>query len=1281
MQSPNFSSERSSEQSLDNISEISEGQQPSRRNIAGNVMFRNPVDDNSQSPELQDDDVYYNKNERDQKQGYQQDKNRQESGRIRIIQKQLPSNKQKIEKSIDQKSSIDLEEIKSESQVDQRLRHVVNAPINSHERVDTSHNKFIEPYQLKRQIASEADEDEDMVIQSERSIEVQDKSLGLEESKISQAFSNNNKSRSNNQSNVDLNTIDGGADIDLDVIQLELEYEYHDPQLDLYQEIPQELQMNEDIDPNEIMKEKENQEQILRLLQDRLSAAINPDQNEVQPRIASIVSDQSKQKQKQRQNERDSEYYQKDASNGLSYTKMKQVINRLHPRVVIDGVKRTYPLCKTKTGWHCACKSWRDSDIRELGVGISVYFKMLKFFMVLMLWFAFLSIPSYFLYYTGNETEEKSNSIKFFLSAFSLGNIGQQVNVRLFCSYGSLDDLKIYGLGKNKTKCPKDTFDVLNVDGQCNSDTMNYQYQRKVNDRFQSDCHGEKSCNFTISINDFNSTCQKKIVLPDIMNEDPYIFFPANNETNSSSNQNRLIYVQAICQEIYIELPYINQAISRENLGLIVVILDVVIIFSLIFSLYALEAYEKREDKLINRSLLTSEEFAIVIKHLPSRDDYFSIKELKVLLWNHLERVIKNEPQVLLLNKQSQNDHKILNIHFGMTDFGKLKILIRIYDLLKQLFRNEARMAKDSKNEKKYVKVQEKLEKRIEKLIASYQKYDIKFSNQVIKAYVTFRTLEGKERAIKAYKVGSCRRRCANCCGSNYYRKKEQIKQQYQHYHLLDSQENGQKSTGTFILIVVARSYQKEVKEYSPQIDCPDIDITKDEAFKDQRRESDKRLGLMHCYCLSQFYKISFDIVNIVFPDSKKYCGEWLKLYTLSNSLVYLVAFGISIVNMIVKSFMRYFGISINNFPIFAGEYDEFTVEWYRVIGATISFTLLINIFTPHMANGMFQVIGMIKRCRDRGCTCDRRKTKQLLQSDYEDMNTGTMFLIEYRYSQILSTLFTIMMYSSGIPILYIIALFSFFFQYWFDKLFYLSNATRALMKFSLILHFIIGLYMYSNSSILTTVSISTEIFDQIDTENRYFNRSRFTNLHMLIFIGAFALSVVVFIFRVTLFNFITCCRKIGAKIKQKFFDAEILTDDLIKELNFQQLFSEFKKTKFDMIEYKELLKYGEIRQQTTLDVNQFLDKLEEKQLKIIEKFQQYFQKYDIKPKSLQDGIEKLRQKQFQIKFDSRLRSVIYSYDLKDNDQYRGIQEVEHYLKAKKQIKSNESKNNKENQL
>lgn len=129
-------------------------------------------------------------------------------------------------------------------------------------------------------------------------------------------------------------------------------------------------------------------------------------------------------------------------------------------------------------------------------------------------------------------------------------------------------------------------------------------------------------------------------------------------------------------------------------------------------------------------------------------------------------------------------------------------------------------------------------------------------------------------------------------------------------------------------------------------------------------------------------------------------------------------------------------GINIERFPLFAGDYEEFSVDWYRVIGATIAFTLLFNIVSPHLANGFFVCLGAMKRCCDRGCTCDRRKTKQIIQADYEDVNTGAMFLIEYRYSQILTTLFIIMMYSSGIPLLYIIAMVSFFVQYWFDKIF-----------------------------------------------------------------------------------------------------------------------------------------------------------------------------------------------------------------------------------------------------
>lgn len=84
------------------------------------------------------------------------------------------------------------------------------------------------------------------------------------------------------------------------------------------------------------------------------------------------------------------------------------------------------------------------------------------------------------------------------------------------------------------------------------------------------------------------------------------------------------------------------------------------------------------------------------------------------------------------------------------------------------------------------------------------------------------------------------------------------------------------------------------------------------------------------------------------------------------------------------------------------------------------------------------------------------------------------------------------MLYSSGMPILYIIAFLSFFTSYWVDKFLCksiisflysivlrvyrtpprydtaLATKTRKIIKYSIFLHFIFGFYMYSNSSIFT---------------------------------------------------------------------------------------------------------------------------------------------------------------------------------------------------------------------
>lgn len=110
-------------------------------------------------------------------------------------------------------------------------------------------------------------------------------------------------------------------------------------------------------------------------------------------------------------------------------------------------------------------------------------------------------------------------------------------------------------------------------------------------------------------------------------------------------------------------------------------------------------------------------------------------------------------------------------------------------------------------------------------------------------------------------------------------------------------------------------------------------------------------------------------------------------------------------------------------FPIFAGQYTDFTVDWYRVVGTTITLTMMLNIVSPHI--GAFVKIFMraVTKCCDRSCTTDKRRTKKLLQSEYDSLYIGPEFLIEVRYSQVLTSIYIMMLYSSGMPLLYVVAM------------------------------------------------------------------------------------------------------------------------------------------------------------------------------------------------------------------------------------------------------------------
>lgn len=132
----------------------------------------------------------------------------------------------------------------------------------------------------------------------------------------------------------------------------------------------------------------------------------------------------------------------------------------------------------------------------------------------------------------------------------------------------------------------------------------------------------------------------------------------------------------------------------------------------------------------------------------------------------------------------------------------------------------------------------------------------------------------------------------------------------------------------------------------------------------------------------------------------------------------------------------------LNKLKVLDGEYDDFTVEWYRQIGATLGMTLLINTVSPHAPKIGTALKVLTCRCYDRGCRFRRLdpetgnlRTSKIIQQDIENLYTGEEINASYVYAQFFTTIWCVLAYSSGMPILYPVACINFFIIYWVYKL------------------------------------------------------------------------------------------------------------------------------------------------------------------------------------------------------------------------------------------------------
>jgi hypothetical protein len=132
---------------------------------------------------------------------------------------------------------------------------------------------------------------------------------------------------------------------------------------------------------------------------------------------------------------------------------------------------------------------------------------------------------------------------------------------------------------------------------------------------------------------------------------------------------------------------------------------------------------------------------------------------------------------------------------------------------------------------------------------------------------------------------------------------------------------------------------------------------------------------------------------------------------------------------------------------------------------------------------------------------------------------------MNYRYTNIITVVFLVMIYSSGIPILYPIAAIYLTSVYWTDKyqLFnmykqppmldsYIALKTLAWFKFALFFHVLVGTLMYANSEILQSSEagelLGPDLVEWLEG-HEFFD---FLQLHTLVFFLTFVGMIAVYI-------------------------------------------------------------------------------------------------------------------------------------------------------------------------
>jgi len=211
-----------------------------------------------------------------------------------------------------------------------------------------------------------------------------------------------------------------------------------------------------------------------------------------------------------------------------------------------------------------------------------------------------------------------------------------------------------------------------------------------------------------------------------------------------------------------------------------------------------------------------------------------------------------------------------MSMNFGLSDYGKLKYMMEMADILKDKKRFEKEGAEANKK-----KIEES-QKKATDLLKKLEEYASKTKSHAVVCYAQFQSMNGKEKFVQAIKgVGWCMR----CCSKRHDYKRLRNRWMlvdagpeptvifWENLHVGDFNRAVRSAIVyliTFIIliasiggIVISQNYQNEASAKFDISKCSTtVEITQTQAYNDTQLPSTLQTGLLNCYCYNQLLQI-----------------------------------------------------------------------------------------------------------------------------------------------------------------------------------------------------------------------------------------------------------------------------------------------------------------------------------------------------------------------------------------------------------------------------------------